>query len=84
MLARALHDTRCSRVPYVFGNLGFSFLVIYLGHGVLFSKKLDVPYLSSACLYICKNGHNVWVHLPEEASRSMGEIHVPFVELKVS
>ena len=29
-------------------------------------KKLDVPDLSSACRHMCKNGHYVWGHLPEE------------------
>ena len=29
-------------------------------------KKLDVPDLSSACRHMCKNGHYVWGHIPEE------------------
>ena len=29
-------------------------------------QKLDVPELSSACRHMCKNGHYVWGHLPEE------------------
>jgi hypothetical protein len=29
-------------------------------------KKLDVPDLSSACRRMCKNGHYVWGHIPEE------------------